>query len=681
MAPSVRGAVAVVRPKMIQNPATAVALIDKDPEIDVDDLDVPVHPSRPAIMVRQIPKVDYDKVYDDLIHTVNTRITDVDVKLIESTRGGEDHFVHYKDFNAFMSSPQVRARVRDHISDQNIKELRERTIRVPMDGAGRLREGGWDYGLYPDETSSVDSNKVFQLQDTVLPGLNSPSAKEQLWVDYLDSHRKCWEAAVRNPIAKRICRIIPQFVLGRGVKGESQSPKHQAAWDHFWKMNGMQLRNKMLLRELITYGEIFCRYFRTREGLALRSIDPSTIWDIITHEDDIERVRYYHQQYTIQNYSPVVGYAASSKLVIRQIPAREVDHFTINRTHSEKRGRSELFAILGWLLRFKEFANDRVLLNKMRAMFALDVSVEGGASDVASVEAQFATPPDSGAVLVHNSAVKTEFKNANNNANEAKTDAEMILKIIAIGAGVSEQFLGVAAASTRAGALIQTEPDVKNFEDYQEIVEAFLMMASERVFKNAGLNIDGAVMEFTFPSIAQEDRSTKLKDLGFAESMDWFSKERAANMAAREFQVSSYDHKKEQEDIRQANGADPVISGTLQQVSKVAPDQPTLPPGTTSSGSSQQPRVTQTSAQMGFSAKKGGGRALANTKATLDRTGFTRGGEKASVAGRKSAGAPQRESRRGWSPEARAKSLATRRARAEARKREQVSAAGTDPSV
>jgi len=77
--------------------------------------------------------------------------------------------------------------------------------------------------------------------------------------------------------------------------------------------------------------------------------------------------------------------------------------------------------------------------------------------------------------MVHNEAVTVEYKNANNNANEAKTDAEMILKIIAVGAGVSQQFLGVTDSATRAGALIQTEPDVKNFEMYQEVVEDMLM--------------------------------------------------------------------------------------------------------------------------------------------------------------------------------------------------------------
>jgi len=376
--------------------------------------------------------------------------------------------------------------------------------------------------------------------------------------------------------------------------------------------------------------------------------------------------------------------------VIRQIPAEQVDHYKINSTSSEKRGRSELFPILGYLLRFKEFVNDRILLNKLRATFALDVAVEGGAAEVMAAEAQFATPPGPAAVLVHNKAIEVEFKNANANANDAMTDADTILKVIAIGAGISENFLGVSRQQTRAGALINTEPDVKNFEDHQELIEEILMYTADRVFKHAKLPAEP--MEFTFPAIAQEDRSAKLKDIAFTEAMDYITKERAAVMAVREFSITDYDYEKEKQRIREERGEEPVIAQGLQQMPKIATDpnaameQPglgadmvpgaeatKLAPGREETGSNP---VTQLSAQMGFRGNKGG-RSLANTSATLNRSGFTRGGEKKAIENNHSSGTPLRHAsgdeavRRGWSDSARAKSLAIRQARAEMRKREQ----------
>lgn len=642
------------------------------------------------LAVKRFKFADPDKEFDAMVRTVSTRVVEVDAKMMER-RGRGFEQVHYRSLREMMAAKPVRKRVLDVLSGTQLREINER-LRDYVAGetdlrearakgkvefeklrdAGRLSEASSSFylGLYGDEEQLYGSGQqktVFSLQDTILPGTSSPQSKQQLFIDYLDMHRKSWEAATRNPVGKRIVDIIPQFVLGRGVVGSTKHAQGQEAWDDYWKRNKMRQRSRLILKELLIYGEVFLRYFKQRDGLVVRSLDPSTIWDIVTNPDDIEDVLYYHQQYSILNTSPVPWASTTlfpGTLIIRQIPAKDIDHFKINATSSEKRGRSQLYAILGWLLRFKEFANDRVLLNKMRAMFALDVAVKGDPNDVASAEAQFATPPGPGAVMVHNDAVTVEYKNANNNANEAKTDAEMILKIIAVGAGVSQQFLGVTDNATRAGALIQTEPDVKNFEMYQEVVEDMLLATWERVKRVAGVRAS-TIMEFTFPALAQEDRTAKLKDIAFSEAMDYFSKERSAVMAAREFNITTYNYAEEQRKIREERGKEPVMATGLQQVQKIAPDPTAMPeqpglggdlaPGGEEealAGSAEQPLpegftpdkgpVTQTSGQMGFSAKNLSGRDMANTKATINRPGFERGKEKAKIKTNRSEGTPLR---------------------------------------
>lgn len=680
--------------ELIENPNQKLArlraqypqLIDGEPD---DDL-LSMAKRQGRIRVKRMMAAKYtdpqrfDEQYASIVREVQTEVVDIDAKLMEA--GGR--IVHYRNAREFLTSPTVRARVNHALkhrkflklseadADRASDLLRKKSIKARM-GARRLREGSdFEYGLYPDEAWSVSgAKKVFPISDIALPSLNSPQSKQQLLVDYLDAHRKSFDAATFNPIAKRIIRLVGQFVLGRGVVGTISDREHQDAWNDFWKRNRMKLRTKQTLRELLIYGEFFWRYFNVPgKGLVVRSIDPSTIWDIVTDDDDLEDVKYYHQQYVKLDISPIPGKAAMpSTLVIRQIPAAEVSHFKINSTSSEKRGRSELFPILGYLLRFKEYVNDRILLNKMRAMFALDVSVEGGDGEVQAAENQFAEPPGPAAVLVHNKAVEVEFKNANTNAGDAATDADTILKIIAIGAGISEQFLGVSRAQTRAGALISTEPDVKNFEEYQELMEEVLIDASDRVFVAAKLS--PSVMEFTFPSIAQEDRHAKLQDIAFSESMDYFSKERAATMVAREFQISDYHYSTEQQTIHQERAGEPVMTAALQQVPKIGTgkDGAQAEPGL-GSDLKPAPKVTQTSAQMGFSDRIGG-RALADTQATLNRSGFTRGGEKTAIRNNRTSGTPLRHSaeaprKSGWGQAAREKSLAVRRAKAAQKRRE-----------
>ena len=702
---------------MITNPnlATFDRAIVRDAEEDDDKGAIT---SSVQMKVKRHTYADPDALYDTMVGSATERIVEVDAKIMERVRGGKWEQRHYRSLRELMASPAVRRRVLNTVSAHQMKDvttqIRESVRKDPQisRAVSRLKEddaysSGFALGLYPDEISTMGSQyaTVFPLQDTILPGTSGPASKQQLYFDYMDMHRKGWEAATRNPLGVRIVNIIPQFVLGRGVVGTIKNAAHQKAWDEFYKLNKMRWRVRQVLKELLIYGEVFNRYFKRPEGLIVRQVDPSTIWDVVTDPEDIEKVHFYHQQYSILNVSPVPQAAKynPSRLVIRQIPADQIDHFRINTTTSEKRGRSQLYSILAHLLRFKEFVNDRVLLNKMRAMFALDVSVKGAAADVAAVQEQFNRPIGAGAVLVHNDAAEVEFKNANNNANEAKTDAEMILKVIAVGAGVSEQFLGVSGASTRAGALIQTEPDVKNFETYQEMVEDMLMAVYERVKVAKKLGDARALMEFTFPALAQEDRSAKLKDVAYCEAMSYISKSRAAAMAAKELNISAYDFDQEQAEIKKEIAQEPWVAAEMQQVPKHAPDpmamaempglgadmQPGAPepgqpgklgrPVKAKSGVDVPNRVTQTSGQMGFSAKRLSGRGLPNTQATLDRSTFTRGTEKTSIRNQRSAGAPLRASAHGprnvWNGEARMRSILKRKEQAIDRLKEKVASA------
>jgi len=640
----------------IRNPnASALGIVR-----EVDD-DAKPKKTDPQLRVNRLSALPaFDAVMEGLLQNVQTKVVGINAKVLEGT-GKNRRLVHYKNFREFARSKPVRDRILKHYSMQKLRDLNA-SLREEAKTDPRLKESGasddFYTGLYPDEAAG-NRRSVFPIHDSVLPALNSPYAKQQTLHDYLTAHVKCWDAATRNPLGKRIVNIVPQFVLSRGLTCDVPDPAHQKAWDEFWLRHDMTLRIKTWLRELMTYGEQFNRHFVVKGKLTQRQIDPCTIWDVVTNLEDLEDVKYYYQQYVASSPIIVPGeQVPASILVIRHIPAEEVDHFTLNKSSSEKRGRSELYAILGWLLRFREFMDDRIMQNKMRSMFALDVSVKGGKSEVDRANEQFATPPGPGAVAVHNDAIAIEYKNASTDASDAKTDADMLLKVIAIGAGISEQFLGVSSASTRASALLQTEPDVKNFETYQQVIEMMLHKTYRRLVDTEKLPVTKAIFEVSFPGLAAEDRTAKLKDLAMMEAQDWITKERSATMASREVGITGYDYGQEQEAIRQERGKDPLVMQGFQSVPKEAPEPIAGPGGATNSDAR---KVTKTSAEMGYSAKAVSGRGLANTRATLNRGGFTRGGERASITGQKSAGAPLKASAAVWGVEARARSLETRR--------------------
>src|SRR3972149_2634495 len=158
----------------------------------------------------------------------------------------------------------------------------------------------------------------------------------------------------------------------------------------------------------------------------------------------------------------------------------------INNTAGEVRGRSELFAILGWLKRLKEFASDRVIRNKMANLFVLDVSVEGGEDVVQSARTQFSTVPTPGSFFIHNKAAELSGIRAEVGSSDVTQDWEMLLTVLSMGAGVSKEYLGMSnGGGGKAGALVGTEPDVKTFEDYQEIMEQFYLQDARRCFERA----------------------------------------------------------------------------------------------------------------------------------------------------------------------------------------------------
>jgi hypothetical protein len=469
----------------------------------------------------------------------------------------------------------------------------ERHLREAVKGNKRLKEdifgdsfdegSGFQGGSGFNTSSSFDSgfpisSNVGRPQDFT-PLLQGPYNKQLYWTDYLDMHAKAFEAWTHNPVAKRICKVIPQFVLGKSVAATVISAEvptgrqqmgpdgqpHPVVWDYrdkaqeilddHWRRNSLRIESKKVLRDLVIFGEQFVRYYDGMKGLVVRQIDPSTVWEVVTDPDDCEREWYLHQQYPTRYQWYVDLPIPTIKFIIRQVPAKDYFHMKINTTAGEVRGRSELFAILGWLKRLKEFASDRVIRNKMANLFVLDVAVEGGQIEVTQAQQAFAQPPTPGSFFIHNKAAELQGIRAEVGAAEVANDWELLMMMCAVGAGISMEYLGLAQSSgSKAEALVGTEPDIKTFEDYQEIMEQFYQQDADRCFEDAKrrqlLPKECRIkVEMTYPEIAQENRSEKLKDIAFVESMSYISHERACSMSAKELSITTYNYKEEQEKI------------------------------------------------------------------------------------------------------------------------------------
>lgn len=445
-----------------------------------------------------------------------------------------------------------------------------------------------------------------------LPMLGGPFSKQLYLHDFLDMHRKAFEAWNHNPVAHQIVKITTFFVLGRGVSWKACHPECQEAFDLWAKEIDLSKRLEFWSDTLTRDGELMVRKYKNPISgrIFVRWIDPSTIWEIVTDPEDIERVFYYHQQYPTQ-YQVLYGTGSqlapfkpqsyqTSKYVINQIPADQVLHYKINCSPNEKRGRSDLFSILGWLKRHKDFWTAYVLRSIMQATYAWKNKLKGADTDVNAFISQFGTtPPPPGSVWVENEASELTPMTLDIKGEALRGDNDGLLNMIAVGVGIPKEYLGLGDQTNRASAVVSSEPGVKKFQARQQLFHHLLEDLATEFFaaemaagkipaavpddSSATLNIVRPLLKkygntvagqlfarlvefftgqtlmvphkpkisFNFPEIASEDRSAKLKDLQVAQDAGWFSLERAGIMAAKELGAENYNFTEEREKIRQ----------------------------------------------------------------------------------------------------------------------------------
>lgn len=449
---------------------------------------------------------------------------------------------------------------------------RESFIEAVKGNANRKFKESADFFAFDMEGPSQGVGKDY------VPLLGGPFNKQLYSYDYQRMHQLAFFAYHHDPVARAVVQITRDFTLGRGYRVDCDSPQHLAVWRAFEDVNDLQTLMRQLAEEMSIYGEVmpwFLPNGATKIGYQLRPgqevprgilprvrlIDPSVIWEIVTYPEDITRVLYYQwvaptqfQIYTGRDGGSVVP---GTKFIFQQIPADEVLHFKVNSVSNEKRGRSDLFPVLGYLKRLRDSIQYSIISMQKQSAWAIDTTVKGSAADVEKYASMIAseTIAPAGSEFVHNEAVTRQFL-SNSAGKSGQSDAfNWCLSMIAAGTGIPVQYFGthLSGATTRASALVATEPVAKKFEMRQGDYERILKAMAKKLFATMGMEpID---IEVTFPELVVQDRSAKLKDLAVGEAAGWFSKRRVAEIAAKELGITEYDYEKERAEVEAERGA------------------------------------------------------------------------------------------------------------------------------
>lgn len=371
--------------------------------------------------------------------------------------------------------------------------------------------GDSDYsgvGSQSSAWSKTNYGSGIDQQAEYIPMMAGPWSKQLYEQQYKEMHSKAFEAYNHNPIAHQLCELQTAFCLGRGVDHQATNQDVDSVWREFVERTDFYNDLENIATDLWWSGEMVMEFYDDAPDKGFtdyRMIDPSTILEFVTDPEDIQKVYYAHQQYSTayQNFANETDKKIDAvRYIIRQIPAADFYHVKLNVSKYEKRGRSDLFSVLGWVKRLKDLMNARVIKGQLEAAFCWDIEVMSGDADVQAMSMKLPDPYKAGSTFIHNSNVKLTPQSSQIKANESIPDVVQLLNMIAVGFGIPKEFIGEGGKGAKAGAITATEPGVKRFEKRQRLIERICHHVASRVIRKA---IEAGRIKFS--DIIQDARS------------------------------------------------------------------------------------------------------------------------------------------------------------------------------
>jgi len=402
------------------------------------------------------------------------------------------------------------------------------------------------------------------------PILGGPFDKQLYYRDYLRMIATSFYAYHHDPVARCLVGIMSDFTIGRGFTLHTDNEKAQLLWNAFSAANELHVQVEHMSNELSAYGEVMWWWlphnnarisFNPAAGEKIpkailprvRLIDPSNIAEVITvPEDPVRGVIAYVWMAPTQYQMWTRDNQPTNKFIYTQIPAEQMMHFKVNAMSNEKRGRSDYFPALGYMKRLRDSVNYSIVAQQKAAAWCVDTTIQGNDDDIQNYidEQQALGPiPPAGSEFVHTQAVtRTYLSNQAGRGSESPT-FDWCLNMICMANGIPVSYLGthLSGGSTRASALVSTEPVAKRFERRRLVIDRQLRAMFNRLTKMFGIEAD---CEIIFPELITQDRSAKLKDLQVAQTSGWISPSRAAELAAKEFDIKDFDYSKEMGQIK-----------------------------------------------------------------------------------------------------------------------------------
>lgn len=427
-------------------------------------------------------------------------------------------------------------------------------------------------------TDYGDTQTTGFVGDDFVPLLGGPFYRQLYQLDYIKQANAAFYAYNHDPLAHAAINIISDFTLGRGYRLDSDNAAALALWRAFEQVNKLPEQMLQLSREMGVYGESMFWFLpqnqtkivqgkfadqEIHKGLIprIRLIDPTVIYDFITAPEDITDVYYYvwlaPTQYQVFSGMEKGKNVPASKFIFQQIPAHQIMHYKVNAVSNSKRGRSDLFPVMGYLKRLRDSVQYSIIALQKQSAFCVDTVIRGNQADLQAYidnQQSYGTIAPAGSEFVHTDAIERKYLGVEGGKGGSSPAFEWAFSMFCAGIGIPANYFGthLSGGQTRASAIVATEPVAKRFEQRQQVYERIINDLWDRLMEWAGL---GKIeCEVSFPELITQDRSQKMQDLALAQTQGWISQKTAATLAAKELNITSFEFDLEREEIKKEEG-------------------------------------------------------------------------------------------------------------------------------
>ena len=355
------------------------------------------------------------------------------------------------------------------------------------------------------------SSSIIETDNTFYPGTNM----SQMYRDRYDYDRRtiqseCLRAWRVNPMARRIVKLISEFIVGEGINVVSNN-RHtenylKSWWDH--PLNKLGRYCVSWCDEATRSGNLFflCTVDQSSGMLYVRAVPADQIDEIITAPNDIQ------QEYA---YKPVdiekSNYPAYDRT--NQQPFFML-HYAYNQPVGVAWGEPDLAPLLPWLGRYASWLEDRARLNRYRQAFMYILTGKFATREEARARQNEinANPPQPGSVLVTDQSEAWTVINPQLASQDASEDGLSLKKMIAIGAGIPIHYLAEPENATRTTAEAAGAPTFRGLEQTQQfftdILTEIAVIAAAHRKPYDRLVLPASKIEAIGPDITEKDNSS-----------------------------------------------------------------------------------------------------------------------------------------------------------------------------